>query len=45
MKPKIGQLVTVYGLRCQIVAVHPFGTIDVVSLDGKYAYRFSGLAF
>ena len=45
MKPQIGQIVKVYGVDCRIVKIHPFGTIDVVRLDGSRAYRLSGLAF
>lgn len=45
MKPQIGQIVKVYGKECRIIKIHPFGTIDVVSLDGEKAYRLSGLAF
>jgi hypothetical protein len=43
MKPEIGQHVTVRGVRCEIVVVHKFGTIDVVSLCGNYTWRVSGL--
>jgi hypothetical protein len=43
--PKINQLVEVRGVRCRIFKVHPLGTIDVVSLCGKYAWRISGLGF
>lgn len=41
--PRIGQWMTVYGLRCRIVRVHALGTVDVVSECGNYAYRVSGL--
>ena len=44
-KPQIGQLVTVYGQQCRIIAIHDFGTIDVETLDGSRCYRLSGLAF
>ena len=44
-KPQIGQIVRVYGKDYRIVKIHPFGTIDVVSLDGSKAFRLSGLAF
>jgi hypothetical protein len=30
--------------KARIFKVHPFGTIDVLTLDGKNAYRISGLA-
>jgi hypothetical protein len=43
--PKIGQLVTVYGVRCSIFKIRPMGTIDVVALDGSRAWRLSGLAW
>ena len=43
--PQVGQIVTVHGKDCRIVKVRPFGTIDVVSLDGSKAWRLSGLAF
>ncbi len=43
--PKVGMLVTVRGVKCRIFKVRPFGTIDVESLCGKYAWRVSGLNF
>jgi hypothetical protein len=43
--PEIGQFVTVYGVKCVIVKVHPLGTIDVEEIDGPRAYRLSGLSF
>lgn len=42
---KVGDIVTVYGVDCEIVKVRPFGTIDVVALDGSRAWRVSGLRF
>ena len=45
MKPKIGDIVKVYNQQCRIIKIHAFGTIDVVTLDGKRAYRISGLSF
>jgi len=44
-KMKIGQIITVYGKQCRIFKVHPFGTVDVVTLDGSRAWRVSGLRF
>lgn len=44
-KPKIGQIVTVYGKKCRIFKVHPAGTIDVEALDGDGAWRVTGLGF
>jgi len=43
-KPTIGQTITVYGQICTIVKVYPFGTIDVVSANGRH-YRVTGLSF
>lgn len=43
-KPTIGQTITVYGQICTIVKVYPFGTIDVVSANGRQ-YRVTGLSF
>lgn len=43
--PIIGQSVTVYGVQCTIVAIHSFGTIDVVECNGDRTWRLSGLAF
>lgn len=43
--PKIGQLITVRGIKCQITKIRPMGTIDVKSLCGQYAFRVSGLSF
>lgn len=45
MKPEVGMIVKVYGHDCRIVKIRPFGTIDVVRVDGSRAYRLSGLAF
>ena len=43
-KPTIGQTITVYGQICTIVKVYPFGTLDVVSANGRH-YRVTGLSF
>lgn len=44
--PTVGQLVTVRGVLCEIIAVHPLGTIDVQALDGTdRCWRVSGLAY
>jgi hypothetical protein len=43
--PKLGMIVTVYGVKCRIFKVHPMGTIDVVSIDGRRAWRITGLPF
>jgi hypothetical protein len=43
-KPKVGDKVTVRGLPCQVVKIHPAGTVDVVAQDGRYL-RVSGLMF
>lgn len=40
---KVGAVVVVYGVRCVVFKVRPFGTVDVLSLDGKQAFRVSGL--
>lgn len=45
MRPNIGDLMKVYGKDCRITKVHKFGTLDVVSLCGRYAYRVTGLNF
>jgi hypothetical protein len=42
--PQVGGLVNVRGQQCRIFKVRPFGTLDVVTLDGERAYRVSGLA-
>jgi hypothetical protein len=44
-KPHVGQHVTVYGQECEIIRVYSYGTIDVATLDGKKAWRITGLAF
>ncbi len=44
-KPQVGQIIKVHGQDCRIFKIRPFGTVDVVTLDGKRAYRVSGLAF
>ena len=39
-----GDVLVVHGgVRCRIVKVWPFGTYDVVTLDGKRAFRVTGL--
>jgi hypothetical protein len=43
--PQLGNLVTIRGVACRIIAIRPFGTIDVEALDGSgRAWRVSGLA-
>lgn len=44
-RPTVGQVVMVYGVRCRIVRVRPFGTIDVVEVGGNRAWRLTGLDF
>lgn len=41
--PQVGMRVTVYGIECRIVRIHPAGTIDVSSIRGDHHYRLSGL--
>jgi len=43
--PTIGQIIEVRGVLCTIIRVRPFGTVDVVSLDGQHAWRVTGLSF
>lgn len=45
MRPRIGQICIVRGLKCRVIAIEPAGTIVVESIDGKRWYRVSGLAF
>lgn len=42
--PRVGQFTTVRGMRCEIIAVHPFGTIDVHVVGTEIYWRVSGLA-
>ena len=42
-KLKKGDVIVVRNIPCEIVKVWPFGTYDVVSRDGKNAYRVTGL--
>jgi hypothetical protein len=44
-KPKIGQLITVRGISCRIVKIHPFGTLDAVEVNGSRSFRVTGLSF
>lgn len=44
-RPHVGMLMTVRGIRCRIFKVRPLGTVDVLSLCGRYAWRVSGLGF
>lgn len=44
--PVIGQLVTVRGIECRIIAIRPMGTVDVEATDGTgRCWRVSGLPF
>lgn len=44
--PKLGELVTVRGIECRIIGIHPAGTIDVEATDGSgRCWRVSGLPF
>ena len=45
LAPRIGDHVTVNGHECEVIKVHDFGTIDVVSLDSDHAWRVTGLSF
>lgn len=40
---KVGQLMSVRGMQCRVFKLHPLGTLDVVSLCGRYAFRLTGL--
>lgn len=42
-KLKKGDIIEARGVACRIFKVWPFGTYDVVSLDGKHAFRVTGL--
>jgi hypothetical protein len=44
-KPNVGDLITVRGTTCKVTKVYKFGTADVVSLDGKRAWRVTGLGW
>lgn len=44
-KPRAGMLMTVRGHKCRIVKIHKFGTVDVHSLCGQFAWRVTGLPF
>jgi hypothetical protein len=44
-KPKVGQRMTVRGVECRITKIQSYGTVDVVSLDGKNAWRVTGLGW
>lgn len=43
--PKIGDLMNFNGYTCRVFKVHKFGTVDVVTVCGKYAWRVTGLSF
>jgi hypothetical protein len=40
---EVGQPVTVRGVACEVVAVHPLGAIDVKESNGDRCWRMSGL--
>lgn len=39
----VGDVIRCHGIPCRITKVWPFGTYDVLSLDGERAFRVSGL--
>ena len=43
--PRLGQRVRVRGVEMVIIAIRPFGTIDVADPDSDLALRLSGLDF
>ena len=44
--PNVGDITTIHGKLCEIIAVYKFGTIDVKTLDGNNnCFRVTGLAF
>lgn len=43
--PRIGQIIKVHGAACRVVKVYDFGTCDVESVDGKRAWRVTGLGW
>lgn len=43
--PKLGDIVTVRGIKCRVFRIHPFGTMDVEALDGSVCFRVTGLNF
>lgn len=40
---KVGDILVVSGIQYRIFKVHPFGTYDVLTLDGTRAFRVTGL--
>jgi len=42
--PRLGQTITVRGVRCTILKLRPFGTLDVVTPEGR-AFRVTGLPY
>lgn len=44
-RPKVGDRVTVHGKACEVFKVYPYGTMDVVALDGSGAWRVTGLGW
>lgn len=42
-KPRVGQIMVVRGQICNVIAVHKFGTVDVMC--GDRAWRVTGLNF
>lgn len=43
--PSIGQIITARGQQCQVVRVHPFGTVDVSNVITGKSFRVTGLSF
>lgn len=43
-KPTVGMRMTVRGMLCTIIKVHPLGTVDVEAPNGRN-YRVTGLPF
>jgi hypothetical protein len=41
--PTVGQTMIVREVECVITKIWPLGTVDVLSKDGKHAWRVTGL--
>ena len=41
MKPKVGDAMCAHGIPCTITRVYPFGTCDVLSTCGRFAWRIT----
>jgi cellobiose-specific phosphotransferase system component IIB len=41
---QVGSIIMVHNVRCRVIKMRDFGTVDVEEIDGPRAWRVSGLS-